>query len=99
MKTTGHGLKRSHRRSGRQCARDHSHFSPVPPGRSRDTDDYAQPQRQHHYEETQTIDKLLQANTDLTQQVHVLTQKVHELTEHLCTTSGVALKGVGSQSP
>jgi len=45
---------------------------------------------QHHYEETQTIDKLLQANTDLTQQVHDLTQKVHTLTEHLCTTSGLS---------
>jgi uncharacterized membrane protein len=45
---------------------------------------------QHHYEETQTIDKLLQANTDLTQQVHDLTEKVHNLTEHLCRTSGVS---------
>jgi len=53
---------------------------------------------QHHYEETQTIDKLLQANTDLTQQVHDLTQKVHSLTELLCTTSGVGQRGVGSQS-
>ena len=44
----------------------------------------------HHYEETQTIDKLLQANTDLTQQVHDLTEKVHNLTEHLCRTSGVS---------
>ena len=45
---------------------------------------------QHHYEETQTIDKLLQANTDLTQQVHDLTQKVHTLTEHLCSTAGMS---------
>jgi len=45
---------------------------------------------QHHYEETQTIDKLLQTNTDLTQQVHDLTQKVHTLTEHLCSTSGMS---------
>jgi len=45
---------------------------------------------QHHYEETQTIDKLLQANTDLTLQVHDLTQKVHDLTEHLCRTAGVS---------
>ena len=39
---------------------------------------------QHHYDETQKIDQLLQANTDLTQQVHDLTQKVHALTERLC---------------
>jgi uncharacterized membrane protein len=39
---------------------------------------------QHHYEETQKIDSLLQSNTDLTQQVHDLTQKVHALTEQLC---------------
>src|SRR5215471_11801617 len=32
---------------------------------------------QHHYEETQKLDQLLQANTDLTQRVHDLTQKVH----------------------
>jgi uncharacterized membrane protein len=44
----------------------------------------------HHYEETQTIDQLLKANTDLTQQVHDLTEKVHTLTEHLCRTSGVS---------
>ena len=43
---------------------------------------------QHHYEETQTIDKLLQANTDLTQKVHDLTQKVHVLTEQLCHIVG-----------
>jgi uncharacterized membrane protein len=43
----------------------------------------------HHYDETQSIDKLLQANTDLTQQVHDLTQKVHVLTEHLCSSSGM----------
>ncbi len=42
----------------------------------------------HHYEETQKIDQLLQANTNLTQQVHDLTQKVHMLTEQLCHTSG-----------
>jgi uncharacterized membrane protein len=40
---------------------------------------------QHHYEETQKIDQLLQANTDLTQQIHDLTQKVHVLTEQLCS--------------
>jgi uncharacterized membrane protein len=45
---------------------------------------------QHHYDETQTIDKLLQANTELTRQVHDLTQKVHDLTQHLCRTSGVS---------
>jgi len=44
---------------------------------------------QHHYQETQSIDALLQANTDLTQQVHDLTQKVHTLTEHLCNLPGV----------
>jgi uncharacterized membrane protein len=43
----------------------------------------------HHYDETQALDKLLQANTDLTQQVHDLTEKVHVLTEHLCKSSGV----------
>jgi uncharacterized membrane protein len=43
---------------------------------------------QHHYEETQKIDALLQANTDLTQQVHDLTQKVHTLTERLCAVPG-----------
>jgi uncharacterized membrane protein len=42
---------------------------------------------QHHYEETQKIDQLLQANTDLTQQVHDLTQRVHTLTERLCDGS------------
>jgi uncharacterized membrane protein len=40
---------------------------------------------EHHYEETQKIDQLLQANTDLTQQVHDLTAKVHKLTEQLCS--------------
>jgi uncharacterized membrane protein len=45
---------------------------------------------QHHYDETQAIDKLLQANTDLTRQVHDLTNKVHKLTEHLCSTSGIS---------
>ena len=44
---------------------------------------------QHHYDETQAIDQLLQANMDLTKQVHDLTQKVHVLTEHLCNTSGM----------
>jgi uncharacterized membrane protein len=43
----------------------------------------------HHYDETQSIDKLLQANVELTKQVHDLTQKVHVLTEHLCSTSGL----------
>jgi uncharacterized membrane protein len=52
---------------------------------------------QHHYEETLTIDKLLQANTDLTQQVHDLTRKVHLLTEHLCKISGIELTGVGTE--
>src|SRR5215472_1203737 len=41
----------------------------------------------HHYEETQKIDSLLQANTDLTQQVHDLTEKVHELTQRLCSAA------------
>lgn len=41
----------------------------------------------HHYEETQKIDALLQANTDLTQQVHDLTEKVHELTQWLCNAA------------
>lgn len=31
---------------------------------------------------------LLQANPDLTRQVHDLTQKVHELTERLCHATG-----------
>ncbi len=39
---------------------------------------------QHHYEETKTIDQLLQTNINLTHQVHELTQKVHALTEQLC---------------
>ncbi len=43
---------------------------------------------QHHYEETQKIDSLLNANTELTKQVHDLTEKVHALTEQLCRTSG-----------
>ena len=43
---------------------------------------------QHHYEETQTIDRLLQTNTQLTQQIHELTEKVHALTERLCQTAG-----------
>jgi uncharacterized protein YndB with AHSA1/START domain len=38
---------------------------------------------QHHYEETQKIDQLLQANMDMTQQGHELTQKVHTLAEQL----------------
>jgi uncharacterized membrane protein len=42
----------------------------------------------HHYEETQKIDELLRANTDLTQQVHDLTQKVHALTQQLCRGVG-----------
>jgi uncharacterized membrane protein len=42
---------------------------------------------QHHYEETQRIDQLLQANTDLTQQVHDLTRKVHALTQQLCRSA------------
>jgi uncharacterized membrane protein len=42
---------------------------------------------QHHYQETQKIDSLLQANTDLTQQVHDLTEKVHVLTQQLCGTA------------
>ncbi len=45
---------------------------------------------QHHYEETQSIDQLLQANTDLTKQVHDLTQKVHTLTQHLCNVNGAS---------
>jgi len=39
---------------------------------------------QHHYEETQKLDQLLQANTVLTQHVHDLTERVHVLTERLC---------------
>jgi uncharacterized membrane protein len=41
----------------------------------------------HHYEETQKIDALLQANTDLTRKVHDLTEKVHTLTQQLCGTT------------
>ena len=40
---------------------------------------------QHHYEETQKLDELLQANTTLTQQVYDLTQRVHVLAERLCS--------------
>ena len=43
---------------------------------------------QHHYQETQKIDQLLQTNTELTQQIHELTAKVHVLTERLCQTTG-----------
>lgn len=35
----------------------------------------------NHYEETHKLDGLLQANTDLTRQVHDLTQKVHDLAQ------------------
>ena len=35
----------------------------------------------HHYEETQSLEKLLQANTDLTQQIHELTVQIHQLVE------------------
>jgi uncharacterized membrane protein len=42
----------------------------------------------HHYEETQKIDQLIRANTDLTQQVHDLTVKVHALTQQLCRADG-----------
>jgi uncharacterized membrane protein len=45
---------------------------------------------QHHYEETVKIDSLLQANTDLTKQVHELTTKVHQLTERLCSSTGMS---------
>ena len=48
---------------------------------------------QHHYEETQAIDTLLQANTNLTEQVHELTQKVHTLTAHLCNLPGTSVAG------
>ena len=33
----------------------------------------------HHYDETHTLDELLQSNNDMTQQVHELSQKIHEL--------------------
>jgi hypothetical protein len=39
----------------------------------------------HRYEETQEIDQLPPANTDLTRDVHDLTQKVRQLTQQLCT--------------
>jgi uncharacterized membrane protein len=42
---------------------------------------------QHHYGETMAIDRLLQANTDLTREVRDLTQKVHALTEQLYDSS------------
>jgi uncharacterized membrane protein len=42
----------------------------------------------HHYEETQKIDQLLHANTDLTRQVRDLTEKVHALTQSLCHPEG-----------
>jgi uncharacterized membrane protein len=48
---------------------------------------------QHHYEETQKIDQLLTANTDLTQKVHNLTEKVHALTEQLCRAAGEVAAG------
>lgn len=34
----------------------------------------------HHYDETQKIDELLRANTDLTEKVHALTEQIHRLT-------------------
>jgi uncharacterized membrane protein len=34
----------------------------------------------HHYDETQKIDHLLQANTELTEKVHRLTEQIHRLT-------------------
>lgn len=43
---------------------------------------------QHHYEETQKIDQLLQTNTDLTTQVRDLTVKVHHLAQQLSHTTG-----------
>jgi hypothetical protein len=43
------------------------------------------------------LQRLLKANTDLTQQVHDLTQKVHLLTEQLCRTSGIELTAVGAE--
>lgn len=33
----------------------------------------------HHYEESQKLERLLEANTDLTRQVHELTVQIHEL--------------------
>jgi uncharacterized membrane protein len=42
---------------------------------------------QHHYEETQKIDALLQANTELTKEIRDLTEKVHGLTQQLCATA------------
>jgi uncharacterized membrane protein len=54
---------------------------------------------QHHYEETQKIDQLLTANTDLTQQVHDLTEKVHMLTQRICeVTPGLSSKLTGGAS-
>lgn len=41
---------------------------------------------QHHYDETQRINTLLESNTDLTNQVHDLAKRIHELTEQLCAT-------------
>ena len=44
----------------------------------------------HHYDETTKLDDLLQANNDMTHQVHQLTQRIHELAEqiaqHTCGT-------------
>jgi uncharacterized membrane protein len=33
----------------------------------------------HHYDESQKMEQLLQANTELTQAVHDLTQQIHDL--------------------
>jgi uncharacterized membrane protein len=42
----------------------------------------------HHYDETATINGLLQSNTDLTAKVHALSEHIHHLTQQLCAGSG-----------
>ncbi|MGD0595067.1 MAG: DUF1003 domain-containing protein [Acidimicrobiales bacterium] len=37
----------------------------------------------HHYNETHSVQQLLESNTALTQQVHDLTQKIHHLAEQI----------------
>jgi uncharacterized membrane protein len=53
----------------------------------------------HHYEETHTLDALLQSNTDITQEVRDLSEKIHELAAQIAQhTCGPQAASPGSQS-
>ena len=41
----------------------------------------------HHYDETHSLQGLLESNTELTEQVHELAQKIHQLTEQFAAQS------------